>query len=120
MLFCEKLALIKETISSTGAALANEAGLAPSCVCRYLSAKNSPFRYGDAVARLARAAAVLAAGPGAAEALREAASARDGEKTPDAVERWLNGADSGLREKKSAVGPPSPKVDFADKLGVLM
>ena len=46
MLFHEKLALIKEIISVTGTALAREAGLAPSCVCRYLSAKNSPFRGG--------------------------------------------------------------------------
>ena len=42
MLFHEKLALIKEIISATGTALAKEAGIAPSCVCRYLSAKNSP------------------------------------------------------------------------------
>lgn len=60
MLFHEKLALIKEIISVTGTALAREAGLAPSCVCRYLSAKNSPFRGGGAVTRLSRAAAALA------------------------------------------------------------
>ena len=64
MLFHEKLALIKEIISVTGTALAREAGLAPSCVCRYLSAKNSPFRGGGAVTRLSRAAAadLIAAG----------------------------------------------------------
>ena len=59
MLFHEKLALIKEIISVTGTALAREAGLAPSCVCRYLSAKNSPFRGGGAVTRLSRAAAAV-------------------------------------------------------------
>lgn len=121
MLFYEKLALIKEIISVTGTALAREAGLAPSCVCRYLSAKNSPFRYGGAVARLSRAAAALAPGAKELEALRGAAGARADEKTAEAVERWLNAADSGLREKKRAeASAPAVRVGISAKLGALM
>ncbi len=121
MLFYKKLALIKEIISVTGAALAREAGLAPSCVCRYLSAKNSPFRYGAAVARLSRAAAALAPGAKELDALRAAAGARADEKTAEAVERWFNAADSGLREKKRAeASAPAVRVGIAEKLSALM
>ena len=121
MLFHEKLALIKEIISVTGTALAREAGLAPSCVCRYLSAKNSPFRVGGAVTRLSRAAAALAPGGRELNALREAAGARADEKTADAVERWLNAPDSGLREKKpQETHAPAARVGIAAKLALLM
>lgn len=121
MLFHEKLALIKEIISVTGTALAREAGLAPSCVCRYLSAKNSPFRGGGAVTRLSRAAAALAPGGRELNALREAAGARADEKTADAVERWLNAPDSGLREKKpQETHAPAARVGIAAKLALLM
>ena len=121
MLFHEKLALIKEIISVTGTALAREAGLAPSCVCRYLSAKNSPFRGGGAVTRLSRAAAALAPGGRELNALREAAEARADEKTADAVERWLNAPDSGLREKKpQETHAPAARVGIAAKLALLM
>ncbi len=121
MLFHEKLALIKEIISVTGTALAREAGLAPSCVCRYLSAKNSPFRGGGAVTRLSRAAAALAPGGRELNALREAAEARADEKTADAVERWLNAPDSGLREKKpQEAHAPAARVGIAAKLALLM
>ena len=121
MLFHEKLALIKEIISVTGTALAREAGLAPSCVCRYLSAKNSPFRGGGAVTRLSRAAEALAPGGRELNALREAAGARADEKTADAVERWLNAPDSGLREKKpQETHAPAARVGIAAKLALLM
>ena len=121
MLFHEKLALIKEIISVTGTALAREAGLAPSCVCRYLSAKNSPFRGGGAVTRLSRAAAALAPGGRELNALREAAGARADEKTAGAVERWLNAPDSGLREKKpQETHAPAARVGIAAKLALLM
>ena len=121
MLFHEKLALIKKIISATGTAFAKEAGIAPSCICRYLSAQNSPFRFSGAVTRLSRAAASLARGERELEALREAAAAREGEETAAAVERWLNAADSGLREKKSAGRPaPAARVGIAAKLGLLM
>ena len=121
MLFHQKLALIKEIISATGTALASEAGLAPSCVCRYLSAKNLPFRYGDAVARLSHAAAALAPSEKELDALREAAGARADENTAEAVARWLNAADSGLREKKRAeAAPPAARVGIAAKLNALM
>ena len=121
MLFHEKLALIKEIISVTGTALAREAGLAPSCVCRYLSAKNSPFRFSGAVTRLSRAAAALAPGGRELNALREAAEALADEKTADAVERWLNAPDSGLREKKpQETHAPAARVGIAAKLALLM
>ena len=121
MFFHEKLALIKEIISATGTALAKEAGLAPSCVCRYLSAKNSPFRFSGAVTRLSRAAAALAPGGRELNALREAAEALADEKTADAVERWLNAPDSGLREKKPAeTHAPAARVGIAAKLALLM
>ena len=121
MLFHEKLALIKEIISATGTALAKEAGIAPSCVCRYLSAKNSPFRFSGAVTRLSRAAAALAPGGRELNALREAAEALADEKTAEAVERWLNAPDSGLREKKPAeTHAPAARVGIAAKLALLM
>ena len=121
MLFHEKLALIKEITSASGTAIAKEAGLASSCVSRYLSSKNAPFRFGDTVTRVAHAAAALASGAKERGALREAASAREEERTADAVERWLNEADSGLREKKSADAAKSPgRVGIAAKLDALM
>lgn len=121
MLFHEKLAYIKEVVSASGTALAKEAGLAPSCICRYLSAKNAPFRSSGTVARIARAAAALAPGEKELNALRGAASARGGEKTQDAVERWLNEADSGLRERKgSARTAPPERVGVSTKLELLM
>ncbi len=108
MLFHEKLSLIKETLSVTSSALACSSGLDPSCICRYLGEKHKPPRHSKAVAQIAAGAAKLAGSDKKARSLRKLAEGRNDEMLHEALARWLNDSDSGLKERKRP--KPRPPV----------
>ena len=115
MLFHEKLSLIKETLAVTSSALARGSGLDPSCICRYLGEKHKPPRYSKAVAQIAAGAAKLASSDKKARDLRKLAGGRKDEMLPEALARWLNDSDSGLKER-SRPEPRPPVRSMKKKL----
>ncbi len=127
MLFHEKLSLLKEALGTTSSALARSSGLDASCICRYLGAKTQPPRYGKAVASIAAGAAKLAVDDKRVRELRKKIGAYKEEMLQEALVRWLNAADSSLKERKH----PEPRkplrgmkkkliADTAQRLDLLM
>ena len=127
MLFHEKLSLLKEALGTTSSALARSSGLDASCICRYLGAKTQPPRYGKAVASIAAGAAKLAVDDKRVRELRKKIGAYKEEILQEALVRWLNAADSSLKERKH----PEPRkplrgmkkkliADTAQRLDLLM